>query len=138
MFSVSYNIIYNISCSPSPAPGQALLGFHRNCCRSHTARAERRSSSSAAMSRRAAMSRIVRCDSSPDSDDVSFVCAATACQIVPHCSRRSRPKTRRCILVCAARSSRGRACRIAVCCSRPVGDTISPCVGESATDTQAA
>ena len=59
MFSMSYNIVYNISYSPSPAPGQALLGFHKNCS-SSTARAECRSSSGAALSRRAAMSRIVR------------------------------------------------------------------------------
>ena len=30
MFSMSYNMVYNISCFPSPAPGQALVGFHKN------------------------------------------------------------------------------------------------------------
>ena len=45
MFSMSYNIVYNVLCFPSPAPGQVLLGFHQNCCCSSTARVERHSSS---------------------------------------------------------------------------------------------
>ena len=65
MFSMSYNIVYNISCSPSPEPGQALLGFHKNCHSSSTDRAECRISSGAAISWRVAMSSIVRGDGGP-------------------------------------------------------------------------
>ena len=58
---------------PSLAPGQVLLGVHRNCGSSSIARAERRSSSGAAISRRAAMSRIVRSDGAgPEHADLSL------------------------------------------------------------------
>ena len=74
MFSMLYNIVYNVSCSPSPAPGQALLGFHKNRCRSNTARPQRRSrhtsSSGAAISQHAVMSRIVHCNGGPRRVDV--------------------------------------------------------------------
>ena len=53
-------------------PEQALLGFHENYCRRRTGRAERRSSSGAAISRRVAMSRIIRSDGGPIRADVSL------------------------------------------------------------------
>ena len=72
-----FNIVYNILCSSSPEHGQLLLGFHKNCCFLRTARAERRSSSSAgtaaaAISRRAVMSRIVRCICCQKRSDISL------------------------------------------------------------------
>ena len=71
------NLVYNVLCYPCPAPGQALLRFHKNCCSSSTSRAQRRSSSGTVTSQRA-----------------------------PHCPLRWLPNMRRCTLVSAARSAR--------------------------------
>ena len=83
MFSMSYNIIYNNSCSPSPEPGQALLLFHKKCCSSSTDRAERRISSCAAISWRVAMSSIIRGDGGPWAVQNTPMYPCMSCQIVP-------------------------------------------------------